>query len=71
MRSRDPDPFAEALAEALPQLEHPTTGAVVIFAGLGSESMRKTRLQLAESILAWIDQNKPKPARKTAKKPLP
>lgn len=66
--SRNTDPIAEALAEALPQLKHPGTGKTFMFAGLGAESMRGTRLQLAESIIAWFQDNghmpKPKPGKK-------
>jgi hypothetical protein len=55
--SRDPEPLAVELADLLPRLEHPRTGTVLVFAGLGSQGMAPRRLETAEAILHWLRLN--------------
>lgn len=47
------DPVAEALAEALPDLSHPS-GQRVWLAGLAGDKLRRTRITCAEAIVAWF-----------------
>lgn len=66
MSSRKPEPVVAELADQLPLLKT-STGTVLMFAGMGSESMRPTRIDAAEAIITWLRTNghmpKPKKAR--------
>lgn len=72
MSSRNHEPLAVELADVIPQLAL-KDGTTLMLAGLGSESMRPTRIQYAEALIGWLRDNghmpKPKAAKPAKKQP--
>ncbi len=51
--TNDPDPVALALADALPDLSHPS-GQRVWLVGLTGDKFKRTRLTCSEAIVRWF-----------------